>query len=369
MRSSRRHFFRIAGASFLAYPSFLKAQQAPPTSALEPVTPAPGRSRVAVVHGDNRRKNAYEALMAIDDQILPNLRRKKYVVIKPNFVSTVNPLAATNVDALFGVLDYLAPRFKGPVVVAEASAGDTMQGFENFRYSRLAKEFPDRSVKLVDLNREAKYEVIPLIDFDLHVVPVRLAARLLDPDAFIICAAILKTHNTVVATLSVKNMTLGAPLHHVPGERPAWNDKRKYHAGLRQTHYNMLLTAQKMQPFWGATVIDGFEGMEGNGPANGTPVPSRLAIASTDYIAADRVGVEVMGINPDWMGYLHYCGQVGLGQYDLAKIDVAGAPLASVRRTYRLHADIERELLWMGPLQDLPPKLGRLTLGDAEVYS
>ena len=338
-------------------------------SALEPVRPVSGRSRVAVVHGDNRRKNAYEALLAIDDQILPRLRQKKYVLIKPNFVSTVNPLAASHVDALCGVLDYLAPRFKGPVVVAEASAGDTQEGFENFHYKRLASEFRDRTVKLVDLNREAKYEVIPLIDFDLHVVPVRLAARLLDPDAFILCAAILKTHNTVVATLSVKNMTLGAPLHHAPGERPAWNDKRKYHAGLRQTHYNMLLTAQKLQPFWGATLIDGFEGMEGNGPSEGTPVPSRLAIASTDYIAADRVGVEVMGINADWMGYLRYCGQVGLGQYDLAKIDVAGAPLASVRRTYRLHADIERELQWMGPLEDLPPKLGRLSVGDYGAYS
>ena len=54
---------------------------------------------------------------------------------------------------------------------------------------------------------------MPLIDFDMHPAPVRLAARLLDPDAFIICSAMLKTHNTVVATLSVKNMVLGAPLH------------------------------------------------------------------------------------------------------------------------------------------------------------
>src|SRR5260370_11073373 len=34
---------------------------------------------------------------------------------------------------------------------------------------------------------------------------------------------------------------------------------------------------------------DGFEGMEGNGPASRTPVASRLALRSTNYIAADRV--------------------------------------------------------------------------------
>ena len=155
-------------------------------------------------------------------------------------------------------------------------------------------------------------------------------------------------------------MVLGAPLHSVPGENPKWNDKRKYHAGLRQTNYNMLLTAQRMQPHWGVAVIDGFEGMEGNGPASGTPVPSRAAIASTDFIAADRVAVDAMGVNPEWVGYLRYCEQVGLGNYDLTKIDISGAPIAAVRKTYRLHNDIERELEWMGPMNDLPPKLGRL---------
>jgi uncharacterized protein (DUF362 family) len=151
---------------------------------------------------------------------------------------------------------------------------------------------------------------------------------------------------------------LGAPLHQAPKERPSWNDKRKYHTGIRQTHYNMLLTAQKLRPNWGVALVDGFEGMEGNGPASGTPVASRIAIASTDYIAADRVGVECMGINPAWLGYLNYCGQLGLGNYDISKIDVIGAKIADVRKKYQMHADIERELEWMGEMKDLPVKLG-----------
>jgi uncharacterized protein (DUF362 family) len=311
-----------------------------------------------VIHGEDRRKNVHDALVAIEDQIRPALKRKKYVIIKPNNVSTVNPLASTNADALRGILEFLEPRFNGPVVIAESSAGNTMQAYENFGYSQMVAEHRSQKVSLVDLNREAKYEVIPLLSPDLHVQPVRLAARLLDPDAFVICSAILKTHNTVVATLSIKNMTLGAPLRSVPGETPRWNDKRKYHGGVRQTHYNMMLTAQKMQPFWGATVIDGFEGMEGNGPTSGTPVASRVAIASTDFVAADRVGLEAMSIDAKWVGYLQYCRQVGLGQYDLSKIDVLGADLAAVRKPYQMHRDIDRELEWMGPLTDIPPKLG-----------
>ncbi len=69
---------------------------------------------------------------------------------------------------------------------------------------------------------------------------MRLAARLLDPDAFVICCAILKTHNTVVATLSIKNMALGAPLHSARAESNRWNDKRLFHGGVRQTHVDIM---------------------------------------------------------------------------------------------------------------------------------
>jgi uncharacterized protein (DUF362 family) len=323
-----------------------------------PLVAYPRRSTVSLVSGETRRKNVTDSLVAIDEQILPVLKTKKYVVIKPNNVSTVNPLAATHADTLAGIMDYLAPRFKGPVYIAEASAGHTPEGFDNFKYQTVADEFRTRNVKLLDLNQEAKYVLCPILDADLHPTQVRLAARLLDPDAYVICSAILKSHNTVVATLSVKNMALGAPLHSAPKETPRWNDKRKYHGGVRQTHVDIMMTAQKMAPFWGATVVDGYEGMEGNGPASGTPVASRLAIASTDYIAADRVGVECMGVKPEWIGYLQFCAEAGLGQYDLSKIDVRGAKIADVRKEYRLHRDIERELKWMGPMEEVPEKLG-----------
>ncbi len=351
---SRRYFLDTAIGAGLAARAAAQEKKV-----LEPVVPNDRQATVSIAHGENRRRIVCESLEAIDEQIRPALKRKKYVIIKPNLVSTVNQLAATHADALNGILDYVKPRFKGPVIIAESSAGDTMHGFENFRYQQVVNEHRDRKVSLLDLNRDGRYETIPLIDYDWHVTPVRLAAALLDPDAYVICSAVMKTHNVTIATLSVKNMTLGAPLRSVLKQGPNWNDKRKYHNGVRGTHYNMFLTAQKMRPFWGAAVIDGFEGMEGNGPASGTPVASRIAIASTDYVAADRVAVECMGINADWLGYLQYCSQCGIGQYDMAKISVRGARIADVKKSYRLHQDIERELLWMGPMQELPPKLGR----------
>jgi len=40
------------------------------------------------------------------------------------------------VDAVRGILDYLAPRFKRAVVIAESSAADTLEGFETFKYRK-----------------------------------------------------------------------------------------------------------------------------------------------------------------------------------------------------------------------------------------
>lgn len=352
---SRRSFLWGAGA--LAATPLLSAQQAP-TNSPSPLKAPDIRSIVGLVHGEDRRRNVYESLLSIEDQILPVLKTKKSVILKPNNVSTVNQLAATHADALRGMLDFLAPRFKGPVLIAESSAGRTLEGFDNFRYTALPAEYKSIDLKLLDLNEEGKYEVFPILDANLHAVPVRLAARLLDPDAFVFCAALMKTHNVTVATLSIKNMALGAPLRSGPKETPRWNDKRHYHGGVRQTHFDIYMTAQKMKPFMSATVIDGFEGMEGNGPSSGQPVPSRVAIASTDLVAADRVGVELMGINPDWLGYLKFCTQAQIGQYDLTKIDIRGPKLDGLIKKYALHGDIERELQWMGPLNEIPEKLG-----------
>ena len=264
-------------------------------------------------------------------------------------MNNVNQLSSTHVDALRAILDYLAPRYKGPVSIVDSAAGNTWIGFENFQYTKLAKEYRSLAVELIDLDTEGKYITAGVLTRELHLAPVHLAARMFDADAFIIGATCLKAHDVVVATLAVKNMAVGAPLKSAPKATERFNDKRLYHVGPHASNYNIFLTAQLMQPYWGVTVIDGFEGMEGTGPMSGTPVPSRIAIASTDFVAADRVGLECMGLDPRWVGYLQYCGQVGLGNYDLAKIDIRGPAISTVQKKYRLHNDVERQLQWMAP--------------------
>ncbi len=334
---TRRNFL-TTGVGALVTAAELRAQSEQIPVAGVPITELKSRSLVALTAGDDRRKCVYQALMAIDDQIRPKLKTKKRILIKANDVGGGrNPLACTHPDALRGMLDYLAPRFKGPITIGEVLGGSGV--FDGLHYPDVVKEY--KQVDLVDFAQEGKFVMRPMLDQDAHMIPVHLAARFFDPDAFIIGAAMLKSHNYAVVTGSVKNMVLGAP---------ARNDKVLYHAGFHLVHYNMVVTAQAMQPYWGLAVIDGHEGMEGNGPVMGTPVSSKLAIASTDFIAADRVAVECMGVDPNWVGYLRYCAQVGLGNYDLAKIDIRGPQIASVQKKYRMNADVERQLAWMTPL-------------------
>jgi uncharacterized protein (DUF362 family) len=281
-----------------------------------------GRSAVSLVRGEDRRKNVYAALAAIDDQIRPALKRKKYVLLKPNTVAVNFQLGSTHADALRGILDYLSERYRGTVVIADSSKDCTWDAYENFGYRRVADEYRSVKVRLEDFNEDPRPVVHEIVDRDLHLTQVRLASRMFDPDAFVLGCALLKAHDNVVATLSVKNLVMGAPLHQPRNETTKWHDKARFHQGYRQIQMNLALVAKRMRPFWGATVIDGFEGMEGEGPLKGAPVPSRVAIASTDLVAADRVGVECMGVNPAWPGYLQYCCDAGLGQYDLTKIDL-----------------------------------------------
>jgi hypothetical protein len=75
-------------------------------------------------------------------------------------------------------------------------------------------------------------------------------------------------------------------------------------------------------------------------------------------MAADRGGLGCMSVKPEWVGYLRYCSQAGIGQYDLAKLDVRAAAIDPVKKQYCLHDDMERELRWIGPIDEVSEKLG-----------
>ena len=106
----------------------------------------------------------------------------------------------------------------------------------------------------------------------------------------------------------------------------------------------MFLLSQRVRPHF--AVIDGFEGMEGNGPTRGTPVDHRVALAGPDVVSVDRIGLELMGIDYADVGYLQWCSAAGIGQGDRSKIEIIGADPSQHVRNYRRHDNIAWQMKW-----------------------
>ena len=289
-------------------------------------------AKVCLVKGNDRREIVYQALKKIEDEVLASIGGKK-ILIKPNFVITTRQLAATHVDAVCGILDFLKPHYKKQIVIGEStiSRQGTFDGYKNYGYLPLEKEY---NVKLIDLNHQpSQYRYV--FGRGHRPTPIRIISTFLDPDLYIISAAQMKTHDRVVTTLSLKNVLLGAPL----------NDYKKNDKGLMHSiynfsreavlHYNMFHLAQEIYPDLG--VIDGFVAMEGNGPTGGTPVDAKIALASLDPLAMDILATKLMGFDPTQIMYLAAFAEAGMGQGDLDKIEVLGTPPEQCQHHFKPH--------------------------------
>jgi uncharacterized protein (DUF362 family) len=349
---NRRNFIKTSvlggiAASFLtsdAYAAYKKMASFQPEESFS--------SSVAITTGSNRADMAFRALQPYSKQIMQAIGNHR-VVLKPNNVSTSIQLSSTHVDTLEGILEFLKSIKKlDNVIIAESPAdGPALDGFSNFGYMRLLGKYP---VKLVDLDLEG-FEVHYVFDEkDFRPHPVRYSSILLNPDSYIVSVARMKTHDRVLATLSLKNIVFGAPIKDVgfawgPNHRQGTkSDKAIAHgSGFRGINYNLYSMAPRLHPH--LAIIDGYDGMEGNGPTQGTPVDHRVCVAGTDWLATDRVAVELMGIDFTKVGYLNYCYQTGMGMADLNKIEIIGESISNHIRPYRLSDNIEKQLIWMNP--------------------
>lgn len=230
---------------------------------------------VALTTGDNRADMAFRALQFHSKQIKHAIGNRR-VILKPNMVSTEVPACATHADTLEGILEFLKSINKLDNVIIAESAGNApaMEGFSNYGYLRLSGKYP---VKFLDLDSEGSEILYVADEKDLKPHPVRYSSVILSPDSYVISVARMKTHNLAVATLSLKNIVFGAPVKDV-GFRLGANskagtrsDKPTVHgSGARGINFNLYSLASRVHPH--LALIDGFEGMEGNGPRLGTRV-------------------------------------------------------------------------------------------------
>jgi len=264
-------------------------------------------SKISFIYSDNREYNIQRSLSLIKGDIIAGLKKAKKIVVKPNCVVDNFQLAATHVDALKAVFDFIKPYSKNQITLAEGTGvGDTVEAFKNYDYFSLQETY---GFTVVDLNND-EFEVIELIDKNEKVWKAQISKTVIESD-YLISVSLPKTHNNVIYTGAVKNVAVGSLLRADEGfvTRVASkfglgkNNKAMIHQGNWAINENIRRLATKINI--NLAVLDGFAAMQGNGPATGGEmVPAHWAISSTDALSADILATKLMSINLDEIGYL-----------------------------------------------------------------
>jgi len=286
--------------------------------------------KVSIASTDDRAAGVAQSLELIDSEVvIPD----RPVMVKPNFVTTKFQLAATHVDTTRATLEYLTKKGVSDFIIAVGPAiGTPDSGFDNYGYRDLVNDF---KIEFLNLNTDDRIPV-PAFDDKLNPQTLYMSKRL--SESYVVSVCPMKTHNNVVVTLGLKNILVGT--------LSGTEQKKKIHKGSKAINLTLAKMAQHVVP--DLTVIDGTVGMQGNGPIDGFEMPSNVVVASHHGIAADVVGLQVMGYKLEQVGYLRYAME--LRNLTLADLEVVGSSIDDVRVSYADHDEIEDQLTW--PLQD-----------------
>jgi uncharacterized protein (DUF362 family) len=138
----------------------------------------------------------------------------------------------------------------------------------------------------------------------------------------------MKTHNNAGITLGLKN-AVGVPTLGDYSTGGGWRDRFHNYYGLHKTITQINLARPP-----DLEIVDAIVGGEGQGPWGATPVTMTMILAGRDVVAVDAVGAQVMGFDPERIRHLVYAARKGLGEMDLARIEVVGASIAEVQQDF-----------------------------------
>lgn len=303
------------------------------------------RAAVGLSSGASRQDNVRNAVERVRDRFSACIRDE--VLLKPNFLSSSNPLVCTHVNAIRGVLDVIMtlPRKPKRVLIAEGgNEAYSGEAFRHFGYTDLADEY-DIPIELIDLNQETRWRRTRVYMVDGSWAMVRMPRTVLDCPC-VISVAVAKTHDAGMVTLALKNLIMGT-IHHkdrIKMHGCKSHDDRRHPAEARALNRNLIRLAKHMLPHF--SVIDGTVGIQGNGPGGTDTVPLGLAAASDDTIGVDAVMAKAMGFEPLEVGTIFYGDALGMGVGDLDRIDVTGTDLQEHVRSFTPHETIDLQRKW-----------------------
>ena len=272
------------------------------------------KSKVAIVKGERGHEPVFKALDLIDYESC--LSGYKRVLIKVNFITTKTWDTGATTDPI--VVEAIIKKLKHlPVEIFVVDSDATMtNAYKAFEATGMKEMCQQNDIQFLNLRYQKEKVKIPILDCEtLGSITV---PRIVTESA-IISAAKLKTHMSTKVTLGMKNMFGLLPDKF----------KGKYHAkGISKVIVDINTVLKPA-----LTLIDGFVGMEGKGPTDGTPVKMDLIIAGKDVVATDATAARVMGFEPMEISHIRTAAQKGLGNID--DIEILGSKLDDVRHVFK----------------------------------
>jgi uncharacterized protein (DUF362 family) len=255
--------------------------------------------------------------------------RGKTVLMKPNLVG-FDPLGVMNTHPALvaAARESFLKLGAAEVLIGDGPAldRDTEAVIESVR---LREHTGPLKRTFVDLNVD-DVERIPLKTRASRLKELYLPKTVLRAD-FVVSMPKLKTHHWAGVTLSLKNM-FGV----VPGGCYGWPKNVLHWAGIDNS---ILDINAAVRPDF--AIVDGINGMEGNGPIQGTPKRANVLVFGNDPVAVDATCCRIMGLLPERIKYLAGAGTL-LGHLNADKIEQLGEPIASVRTPFAVLKEFEK---------------------------
>lgn len=283
------------------------------------------RARVTILKAVSYRQDLVDLIRCGLQDYPAVLARVKggRVVLKPNIVDhyATHPV---NTHPVFIAAVAAAFRHYGAaeVIVAEGPGHrrDTEMLLE---LSGVGDVLRQEKVNFVDLNLDAISRVTLASNYT-RLGHLFFPHTILGAD-LVVSLPKLKTHHWTGVTLSMKNM-----FGTVPGVKYGWPKNLLHWRGISESIIDINNTIRS-----GFAIVDGVEGMEGDGPLHGGVVHSGVVVMGDQLTAVDATAARIMGVYPENIDYLMYTLAFG-GTINEHRIKQLGEKLDSVRQDFQV---------------------------------
>lgn len=276
--------------------------------------------RVAITKHEDISQAIHSALDYLE---VERLVRGRTVAVHPNdtWASEQDRTAVTQPDSLQSTLRYLK-RFvpKELIVTGGSGAGETD---EIMRLTGMMDVIQQEGATFFDHNRPPFVEVELTYGSDEEVAgpqgSVMVNPRVLEYDTLVALNQ-LKVHATATVTMALKNIAMSYPAADYYGH-PRGTMKQK-HQFFDDMHSFIAVMAKRFPIHLAVTV--GHPAMIGYGPIGGHTFETGMVIASTDPVAADVVGAQLLGFEAQAVRHLWEAGRLGLGETEIERMEFPG---------------------------------------------